>query len=239
MDQDIYEFHQRGQFAHWWFRGRSEVIRHFLALLSFSKPIQSLDIGSGYGAIVPALSELGAVDAIEPHRGAMKTLRSLGVRKVYAYKNFPRAFPQKRYDLVSMADVLEHIEDDSHAVKTVSRSLLRPGGYFLVTVPAYQWLWSDHDVRNRHYRRYTKRMLVSLLRGHGFAVERASYFISALLPLGILSRILPFAAGKEMGTPPAILNRLFTAVVSFEARIAPVMPLPFGLSVIALARKVT
>ena len=78
------------------------------------------------------------------------------------------------FDVVAAFDVVEHCEDDALAVAELTR-VLRPGGRLLLSVPAYQWAWSDHDVRAGHYRRYTRPRLVRRVERAGLTVERSTY----------------------------------------------------------------
>ena len=111
---------------------------------------------------------------------------------------------------------------------------LKSGGHFLITVPAFQLLWSKHDENHHHKRRYTKREIVSLLNEAGFEVQFASYFNFFLFPLALVGRML---GQTGAGKPNALLNFLFEKIFSFEKNLLKFISLPIGLSIIAVAKK--
>ncbi len=156
--------------------------------------------------------------------------------------NFPSEFPQNRYDVVSMFDVLEHIEDDYSTLKIIHRNLLKNGGYLVLTVPAYMWMWSSFDERGGHYRRYNRSSLTDVLEKSGFKVKRITMFITLLFPLAVLVRFFNKAKAvkSESGLkiPKKNINNVFTKTVYFESfLIKKGMDLPFGLSLLAIAQK--
>ena len=107
------------------------------------------------------------------------------------------------FDAVTLLDVVEHLDDDVAALRTAGR-LLRPGGTLLVTVPAYQWLWSGHDVVNQHRRRYTSGRLRSALSAAGIAEARVTYFNGLLLPLAVPTFVHAAALASEPTWVPCL-----------------------------------
>lgn len=142
-------------------------------------------------------------------------------------------------DAVCLFDVLEHIEDDAQALAAV-RGLLRPGGLLFITVPAYAWLWSAHDERLGHCRRYTAGRLRRAVEGAGFRVRRLTYFNTILaLPVMVL-RLLGRALGREahdLRRPGTLLNRALAACFALEARLLRWGAFPFGISILMVARR--
>lgn len=134
-------------------------------------------------------------------------------------------------DFIVMHDVLEHIEDDAAAVRAAS-AMLVSGGVAVISVPAYAWLFGHHDVQLGHYRRYTRRSLVDLVRST-FEIEAARYYGAALIPVALwFSRIAKHSypvAGASQGLARSALR----AVCQLEARI----PMPVGTSVMIRVRK--
>ena len=109
MEEKLYDFHKNNQFSHWWFKGRNRIIESFLKKEIKSTNNDIIDVGAGYGVCVPVLKKFGNVDAIEPYIKAHPYLKELGVDKVYSITNFPTEIPDKKYDIVTFFDVLEHL----------------------------------------------------------------------------------------------------------------------------------
>ena len=143
------------------------------------------------------------------------------------------------FDLVAALDVLEHLDDDRASLATLS-DRLKPGGKVLITVPAFPFLWSHHDEQHHHRRRYRKRQLVRLIRENGLEPEFAGYFNSLLFPLiagvRIAKRLFGLKADEDQ-MPPPLVNRCLTAVLSMERHLLGRLPMPFGVSILIIARK--
>ncbi len=151
-------------------------------------------------------------------------------------------FPGQCFDLVTALDVLEHVGDDHHGLREMHR-VLRPGGQMLITVPAYQWLWSQHDVALDHFRRYTLGQVRERVQQAGFEIQRLTCCISLLLPAAVALRLSerlrrptegPHAALIEL---PPWLNQLCLASVRLEAALLRWVSLPAGVSIVCLARR--
>jgi len=142
-------------------------------------------------------------------------------------------------DVVLLLDVLEHLDDDAAALATARRALA-PGGLLVVTVPAYRWLWSDHDVALGHRRRYAAGELVGRVRGAGLSVERVSYFNMLLFPAVATVRVWKRLVGDrthDLHRPSDRWNRRLGRVFALERPLLPRVPLPFGSSLLLLARR--
>jgi hypothetical protein len=138
--------------------------------------------------------------------------------------------------------VIEHLEDDVGAMRELRR-IVAPGGALLVTVPAYQWLWSGHDVINHHFRRYTRSSMQRAAEQAGWHQVRTTYFNSLLLPVAILLRVLDRVntrtteSSLDLWVPPEPLNRLLELPLSLEAKlIHRGGRIPAGLSLLAVFR---
>ena len=240
MDDSAYRFLETQQFSHWWFRGRARIIESVMRrTLKDGTEREILDIGSGYGALIPLLRSLGSVDAIESHLPTHHTLAELGVRTIFR-DAFPAHYPSQRYNAVTMFDVLEHIDNDAGAVATIREQLLAENGFLFITVPAYQWLWGPHDDHHGHKRRYSKEQIQTLLLTAGFHDIRVSYFMTILFPLAIAQRIVQKLTGQaspDEKTPPLLFNAMLYGLFSLESLIVPRTALPYGLSLIAWAQK--
>ena len=143
-----------------------------------------------------------------------------------------------RFDLITALDVIEHIEDDRHAIEHMMR-MLKPGGWLVITVPAMPSLWTRHDEINMHYRRYTRGGLTQRLEQHGELLDCRYLYTALSLPKLILA-----ASERNSNTTPGIprvphrvINRLAEGYFRAEWEMAKRMRLPFGTSLIAVARK--
>ena len=133
--------------------------------------------------------------------------------------------------------MIEHIEDDSAALAAIATKL-KPGGTFMMTVPAHPWMWTAHDVANHHKRRYSKRSLRALVKGSPMRLEKIGYFNSLLFPVAVAERTVSKLRGNDDGDvslPPAPLNRTLEAVFAAERYLVGRLPLPPGLSLFAVA----
>ncbi len=151
-------------------------------------------------------------------------------------------FADAQYDLLTLLDVIEHIDDDRAAL-VESRRVLKPGGTVLIMVPAYTWMWGRQDEIAHHKRRYTRPRLVSLLADSGFEVLRATYFNTLLFPPIAAIRLARRVIGDDAETSdfelsrPGPLNTLLARAFSFEARLLDRVRFPFGVSVLVIARR--
>jgi|FLYL01.1.fsa_nt_gi SAM-dependent methyltransferase len=188
MDEDLVACYPELEARHFWWRVRRELI---LALVSDAKGdvgrIRILDLGCGSGGTLAFLR--GRIDCevlgveMEESLAAVARGRELPV----VVGDLFRLELGREFDVALMLDVLEHIEDDKGAL-IKGASFVRPGGTMLVTVPAYRWLWSGHDERNRHFRRYTRRELVRLAKEAGLSVERIGYVFGGLVLAKLASK---------------------------------------------------
>jgi len=145
-------------------------------------------------------------------------------------------FPEDSFDGVLLLDVLEHADDD--AALAEARRVVRPGGWVLLSVPAFPWLWSFRDVDAGHLRRYSRRGLEDVVRRSGLAVERVTYYQCLLFPVLAVARLA--MRGRRLRDAeervPRLINALLTAVNSVEARAARRIDLPWGSSLFVRAR---
>jgi SAM-dependent methyltransferase len=242
MDAENQTLAALAETRHWWFRGRRAVLGGVLdrVVRDRTPPWTVLEAGCGNGGNLPMLAQVGDVFAFEPDAAARQRAADRGVAHV-AFGTLPDGVPFDgvQFDLILATDVLEHVHDDARSLEHL-RERLRGTGWLLVTVPAYAWLWSAHDVASHHYRRYTSRQLADLLTRTGFDVVHISYFNTLLFPMALaylaLGRILRTGSRGSMTVPPAPLNDLFSRIFSAEARFVPRLAFPFGLSVLAVAR---
>lgn len=230
------------QDRYWWFVGRRRVIQSVLERHLSGRSLSILDWGCGPGGSADLLSRFGEVLGVDASEEALRYCREAGFTNVRLASSLPELPPDLRFDLITDFDVLEHIREDE-AFLVQMRTRLVPGGHALITVPAYRFLWSELDDAVGHVRRYTRGELVGKLRRAGFEVLKASYFITLLAPPFILIRLLE-RLKRRTGPPelkipalPRPINDLLIGLVSAEAWLLRYLDLPFGTSIIALARK--
>jgi SAM-dependent methyltransferase len=242
MEARIYDDIALQENDHWWFCARRAVFRAIFSKLALPKSALILDAGCGTGGNLPLLKPFGTVYGFEMHAPsrALAQKRCIGqVENGMLPDNIP--FSDTQFDMITLFDVLEHVEDDAAALRALS-ARLKPEGVIYLSVPAFQFLFGQMDVLHHHHRRYSKAQLTQVIQSAGLEIELINYWNSLLFPVALLARlyerILP-PKGKPIGiaTPPAPINTTLAHIVSLERFIVPHMRLPFGLSLLVLARK--
>lgn len=235
-----YALHYRALYeAHWWWRAREDLILQALDELAAGQPIGAiLDVGCGDGLFFEKLLRFGPVEGVEMDPTGVAP-DGPWVQRIHV-RPFDETFrPGRRYALVLMLDVLEHFEDPVRALRRAVE-LLDDGGAILITVPAFLSQWTSHDVLNRHYTRYTRRTLEGVARKSGARLEWARYVFRWMSPLklaaSVKERILPVAPAPPR-IPPMWANRALYRLCRLEDRLIGRVPIPFGSSLFALARK--
>jgi SAM-dependent methyltransferase len=243
MDRDYERQTHEAEDRHWWYRGRRRVLDGVLADLGLPTPARILDAGCGSGRNMVDLAHLGAVTGVELSDTSVALARQRDVGDVIAGSVLEMPFPDHSFDLAVSLDVIEHLDDDLSALRELRRAVA-PGGALLVTVPAYQWLWSGHDEINHHHRRYTRRTLQRVAEQAGWRQARTTYFNSLLLPAAIVLRVLDRVnraktteTSLDLWVPPEPLNWLLERPLTLEsALISRGARIPAGLSLLAVFR---
>jgi SAM-dependent methyltransferase len=238
--------HEHERLAHfeewyWWHRGRKAIVERILAR-SVPAGARILDVGCGTGATTAGLRRFGPVVGLDIGPEALRRARARGIPVARASAARLPARPAS-FDLVVALDVLEHLDDDVAAAREMLGAL-RPGGRLLVTVPAYPFLWSGHDEALGHRRRYRRRELARALEQAGFEIALCSYVMGSILPAAIVVRLWErwlrrAPARRESGyvVVPRALNELLAGITGAGSRLLPWLRMPFGLSIVALARR--
>jgi SAM-dependent methyltransferase len=218
------------------------VLDGVIAGLGLPADPRILDAGCGSGRFMVELSKLGLVTGVELSDTSVALARQRELGEVVAGSVLEMPFADGSFDLAVSLDVIEHLEDDLAALRELRRTVA-PGGALLVTVPAYQWLWSGHDEINHHFRRYTRRSLQRAGEQAGWQQVRTTYFNSLLLPAAIMLRVLDRFSRKttesslDLWVPPEPLNWLLERPLSLEAAlIGRGGRIPAGLSLLAVFR---
>jgi SAM-dependent methyltransferase len=195
---------------------------------------RALDFGAGFGACHEMLAQYcGEVDAFEMDSEALAGCRARG----YAVATAQWEELRGPYALVGAFDVIEHLENDVAWLKKI-HARMQEGGTIALSVPAFMFLWSEHDVLHQHYRRYTKKTITKALQDAGFEVIRTSYWNFLLFPVALLMRLIGKAGGESL-SPSKPVNAALDGILTLEATLIPTWSLPWGTSVAVIARKVT
>ena len=228
--------------SYWWHQGRLEIIQTYMKHVSRNRPSPTiLNVGCGTGGTIGILEKFGTVDNVDTSDDAISFTKKLGYSRIVKVDDISLPFEDGAYDIVGAFDVLEHIEDHKSALSEWRR-VLKDDGAIVITVPAYQWLWSGHDVTMHHRRRYTMKSLIALAAEADLRPERKSYAIGFSLPLvagfRFASKIIGRADSKASFVPvPRAINKLFTALLKAEAKLHDTVSLPAGSSLITILRK--
>jgi len=240
MDRDYELQTHQAEDRHWWYRGRRTVIERVVCGLGLAPGARILDAGCGSGRNMIELARHGIVTGVELSQASVDIARDRHAGEVIAGSVLEMPFADDSFDLAVSLDVIEHLDDDLGALRELRR-VIAPGGALLLTVPAYQWLWSGHDEINHHHRRYTRRSLTRVAEQAGWQQSRTTYFNSLLLPIAILLRVLERFNTKttesslDLWVPPAPLNWLLERPLALEAAmIAHSGRIPAGLSLLTV-----
>ena len=242
MNNEEYEKLYKFEHFYWWHVGRRDILNSFLKRFLKNRKNQILEIGCGTGGNLEVLSSWGKVIGLDISDQALKFCKKRGFNNLVLGEAEKTDFAPESFNLVVALDVLEHINDDNKAIKEAWR-ILKNEGYFLATVPAYQFLWSEHDEALGHRRRYSVLDFSKKLEEVGFNIIKKSYLVSFVFPfvLGyrILRKILFPTSKKNIAYVilPRPINIFFVSLLKLEAILLKYFNLPFGTSIICIAQK--
>ena len=246
MHEDVYRDMFEVEDRHWWYSGKQRIVRNllsrYLAPRTNGEKARVADLGCGCGIMLWHLSKEYEVRGVDGSPQAIEFCKQRGGTVAQGQLPGPIGLPEKEFDAVLLLDVIEHLEKDFDSVKSAAE-LLKPGGIMIITVPAYQWLWSKWDTHHHHYRRYNRKMLRSAMDHPSLKLEMLSYYNAWLFPLAATARIAGNVLSKEgevgpIKVPAAPVNATFREIFASERALLGRVPLPFGLSVVAVARRV-
>jgi SAM-dependent methyltransferase len=231
LEPELYDRFYEADQCGWWFVGRRRIVLQ--ELQRFATPARLLDVGCGTGGELVALqgsSEVVGID-LSPLAAGYCRERDLPVALA---SGLQIPFRDSAFDAAILLDVIEHVADDVAMLKE-ARRVLAPGGVAVITVPALPWLWSEHDVRNHHHRRYVQSTLQAAISSAGFDALKVSYYNSLLLPMALSRKVwAPNGSGE---IPPGPLNAIFREVLSLEQRVIQHWSIPIGASLVAVVRR--
>ncbi len=244
MEPGEYEIMYEAEDRHWWYLGMAAITRGLLDChIGRHNDLAILDAGCGTGGTMDGLEDYGEPTGIDASREALRFCLGRGLSRICQASITDLPFYNEAFDLITSFDVLSEAGpgSDEKGLDEFHR-VLRAGGHLLLRLPAYSWLRGQHDERVHTRRRYTRRELKKILPAHGFEIVRISYANAALFPLAagkrLGERILkPRREGSDLTLPVGPLNRVFRAVLSAEAPLVRTVSLPFGMTLVVLARK--
>jgi SAM-dependent methyltransferase len=243
LDLHTYEILYRIEEAHWWHSARRAIVLDWINQRYQGRDdLSILDAGCGTGHLLQQLRPLGHAEGVDISDEALDFCRKRGLDNVRKGDVNDLPFAGDTFDMVTALDVIEHIDDDVGALREFRR-VLKPGGSAFIFVPAHRWLWSLQDEVSRHRRRYTGATLRAAIEGAGLTVERQSYVSTFLLPVIYLGRqwLKVTRRFRDVDTEndlhPAWANGILKRVFLSEIPILRRMNMPFGASLVAVARK--
>src|SRR5687768_4507576 len=269
MQQHTYAIMDRVEDSHWWFVGRRAILEGFMRQIvdrlnsppykegmdaalggqggspgASGKSVEAaalriLDVGCGTGANIEMLSQFGTAEGVDVSDDALEFCRKKGltVQKGLA-ETLP--YPDETFDITTALDVIEHLDDDIAGLKEMHR-VTKIGGYSLIFVPAFMWLWGVQDDISHHRIRYTRKQIVERLEKAGFTVERATYanftFFAPVLGGRTIMKLTGIKPESENNINISALNGAFGKLFSAERFWLKNRNFPFGVSIVVVARK--
>lgn len=253
MDRKAFAQFAKLEQVHWWFRGRRALyvplLEHVLTgeLGHPPRDLEVVDVGCGVGGFLEPMASFGRVAGMELDLPAIEWCRQRGLPRTLVARCDRLPLAPASADLLTLWDVLEHTPDDG-AVLAELHGALRPGGHLALSLPAYQWLFTNNDRVAQHFRRYTRGGIVRRLEACGYEVVKATYVNVLLAPL-IIPAVLALKAKQALfpvpddGTtnlsfaPPRPVNELLLRLFAGELPLLRRVSAPFGHSLFVVARR--
>lgn len=241
MNDREFELLDRIEEDHWWFVGKRKILNALL----LSDPGEGLllDLGCGTGGVLRNWMSRRPCVGTDRSELALQICQRRGFETLVRSDLNHLPFPDGSFDTVLLLDVIEHLDDDVGFLREVAR-LAAPGGRVVIAVPAFQFLWSQHDETFEHRRRYSARQLEAVVRAAGLVPERQTYTNTLLFPLAAVWRVLSYRLGLGRWAPetdfwelPKPVNALLARLYDVEAWLLERFNLPVGVSLVSIARR--
>lgn len=236
MKKESYSLIENLEDYHWWHRARREIIVDTIInnIPNYSSK-KLLDIGCGSGYFLSKISKyIPNSMGIESHE--YRNIKYDNIKKCNIFDN---KLENNSFDIITALDVIEHIENEKQFLNEIKRLLCNyEGGGILITVPAYQWLFTYHDIVNEHYRRYGLKKLKNLLLENGFEIKKITYFNFFLFPPFMIVRLIHkiFNIKKVENEKIGIFNNTLYKIFNLEKYILRKINFPFGSSVLVFCK---
>ncbi len=248
MKSEYYSEYYEHENNHWWFKWRFDMITDIVESLPRDEHFRLLDAGCGTGQMTKLLECYGEAIGLELAPEAIEFARKRGVHNIVQGSITDPPFEPGSFDLVLSLDVIEHVDNDVQILDSLF-NIVKPGGYLIVTVPAFQSLWSSHDEINHHKRRYRVPQLRSMIEDAGFDITRITYCNTAMFVPVFATRKFKTALRSlrhaddvndpesDLAEYPKPVNDLLYHIVSTETKLAKHVDMPFGVSILAVAQR--
>ena len=244
MQQHTYAIMDRVEDKHWWFVGRRAILESFMRGIvakigARPSAIRILDVGCGTGANLEMLSQFGEAEGVDVSDDALEFCRGKGLN---VQKGLAEKLPYEdgAFDVTTALDVVEHLDDDLAGLTEMFR-VTKNGGYSLIFVPAFMWLWGLQDDISHHRIRYTKSQIIERLEKAGYSIERATYanwtFFAPILAGRTLMKLTGIKPESENNVNVSALNGVFGRLFSSEKFWLKNFDFPFGVSIVVVAKK--
>jgi SAM-dependent methyltransferase len=228
---------------YWWFVARRRLLDSVVTQIArrFERPT-ILDVGCGTGMNFSVLEKHGDTFSSDASEEALRFSKSRGIDGLVRSHVESLPFVDSAFNIVTALDMLEHVDDDLAALDELLR-VTGESGVLVITVPAYGFLWSEHDEALHHRRRYAASELRNKLTNAGFDVERITYYITLLFFPILFMRFVQSVTKTSIHAKtshvilPAWLNSLLVWILGFERFLLRWINFPFGVSIVCLARK--
>ena len=247
MDRSAYDRWFELEDRHFWRIAKRELILELVEKWkpepAPGQPLKLLDIGGACTLLTRELGRFGDITLVEHDKKTAEfAAETLGLDVLHG--SLPDRLPVSGpFDVVTLIDVLEHLDDDVAAARAV-HDILRPGGLLVASVPAVPLLWGEHDISVHHKRRYMANTLRPVLDAAGFEIERMTYHTSLLFPAVFAQRMwsrlrkgIKEHAEYPVKVPPAIINKPFYSIMNLERKLMRRFDMPIGSSLVAICRR--
>ncbi|HRA46808.1 MAG TPA: class I SAM-dependent methyltransferase [Thermomicrobiales bacterium] len=248
MKSEYYGEYYEHENNHWWFKWRFDMITEIVEALPRNESFRLLDAGCGTGQMTKLLEKYGDAVGLELAPEAIAFARKRGVQNIVQGSITDPPFPAGSFDLVLSLDVIEHVDNDVQILESLFE-IVKPGGHLIVTVPAFQSLWSQHDEINQHKRRYRVPQLRKMIENAGFQTTKVTYCNTSLFVPVFATRKAKTALRSlrhandiehpesDLAFYPKPINELLYKIVSSETKLMKHVDMPFGVSILAVAQR--
>lgn len=248
MDKNYESLYHSVEYTNWWFVARRDMLFKFLAKYNIPKDAKILDIGCAAGTFLLELQNAGYTNltALDYSADAIARVKEKGITNAYVMDGHNPEFEANSFDVLVSSDSLEHLEKDELALANWYK-ILKPGGLGIVLVPAYNFLWTEHDDINYHFRRYTKTDLKNKAAHAGFKTQFSGYnYVLFFIPTAIVRVAMRLFSKKkkeheeadgQILNLPGWVNKTFIIYHKIENTLCKYISMPFGVSAFVTFRK--